>query len=383
MNFDFTDDQHQIKRTAREFLAARYKPETIRELAESETGFTDEGWQEMAELGWHGIAIPEEHGGQGLGIVDLVVILEEMGYALAPGPFFSNAVTGYALSQAASDEVRAELLPAMASGERRATLAWLDAGSRNPGDFRMEPRKANGGVVLEGEKVLVPDAASAAWLVIPCADGSRHVVETDADGVTIEPAASIDSTRKLYSVKLAGVEVPASRSFAPDPPAVIAAVSGYVTALAAESVGVAQRTMEMAVEYARERKQFGRAIGSYQAVSHRCAEMLLETEGARSLTYYAAWACDNEPDTAPLAAAMAKAYASDAGFRVPASALQVHGGIGFTWEHDLHLWLKRGKANAATFGDARFHRDVVAALTGLGGEAARAYELVPPPKVPA
>jgi alkylation response protein AidB-like acyl-CoA dehydrogenase len=184
-------------------------------------------------------------------------------------------------------------------------------------------------------------------------------------------------------VKLDGVRVPSERSFLAEQPGVAAAVSGYITALAAESVGVAQRTMEMAVEYARERKQFGRAIGSYQAVSHRCAEMLLETEGARSLTYYAAWACDNEPETAPLAAAMAKAYASDAGFRVPASALQVHGGIGFTWEHDLHLWLKRGKANAATFGDSRFHRDVVAALTGLGAQAEKAVSLVPAPKVPA
>jgi alkylation response protein AidB-like acyl-CoA dehydrogenase len=195
VNFDFTDDQHQIKRTAREFLAARYKPDTIRELAESDTGFTDEGWTEMAELGWHGIAIPEEYGGQGLGIVDLVVILEEMGYALAPGPFFSNAVTGYSLSQAASDEIKSELLPALASGEHRAALAWLDAGSRNPGEFRMEPRRDGDDAILDGEKVLVPDAASATWLVIPCADGNRYIVDSDAEGVTIQPEASIDSTR--------------------------------------------------------------------------------------------------------------------------------------------------------------------------------------------
>jgi alkylation response protein AidB-like acyl-CoA dehydrogenase len=176
--------------------------------------------------------------------------------------------------------------------------------------------------------------------------------------VSAEAVEALDPTRRLWRIRAAG---------APDPLPGDAAAAGdaIAVALAAESVGVARRAMEMAVEYAKEREQFGRPIGAYQAVSHACAQMLLEVEGARSTVLYAAWALDHEPESGPLAASMAKAYASDAGWRVPASALQVHGGIGFTWEHDLHLWLKRGKANAYLWGDAREHRARVAALIGL------------------
>jgi len=361
MYFDLTDEQQAIKSTARDFLAARYKSERIRQLTKSEHGFEQSDWQEMAELGWPGLALPEEWGGQGLGIVDLVVLFEEMGYALAPSPLLSNTVVGLALSFCGSDEQRERLLRPLAAGELRGAPALWDAGSSATiGEFTMEARADGDGVVLDGEKVLVMDAAAADFLLVATSDGRRHVVERDATGVTVVPATSIDLTRCLYSVRFEGVQVAPENTLP-------AAGSDYFqvfhracVAIAAESTGIAQRTLEMAVEYAKDRQQFGRPIGSYQAVSHRCAQMLLETENSRSAVYGAAWAADAEPDSLPTAASIAKAYASDAGWRVPDASIQVHGGIGFTWEHDLHFFLKRGKANAATLGDAKWHRERVA-----------------------
>jgi alkylation response protein AidB-like acyl-CoA dehydrogenase len=207
------------------------------------------------------------------------------------------------------------------------------------------------------------DAASADFLLVATADGRRHLVARDADGLTVSAEKSIDPTRRLHSVRFDGVRVDAGATLDGGQADYLPVLWRACVAIAAESTGIAQRTMEMAVSYAKDRQQFGRPIGAYQAVSHRCAQMLLETENSRSAVYGAAWAADAEPDSLPLAASMAKAYASDAGWRVPDASLQVHGGIGFTWEHDLHFFLKRGKANAATFGDARWHRDRVADLT--------------------
>jgi alkylation response protein AidB-like acyl-CoA dehydrogenase len=199
--------------------------------------------------------------------------------------------------------------------------------------------------------------------VVAASGGRHYLVEPGAAGVRVEPAHALDPSRRLFTVHLDGAE--GHLLAAGDEAALARAYDVVAVATAAESVGVAQRAMEMAVEYAKDRKQFGRPIGAYQAVSHQCAQMLLETEGARSTVLYAAWALDHEPSSGPLAAAMAKAYAGDAGWRVPAAALQVHGGIGFTWEHDLHLWLKRGRANAALWGDGRHHRARVADLAGV------------------
>jgi alkylation response protein AidB-like acyl-CoA dehydrogenase len=361
MYFDLTDEQQAIKATAHEFLAARYKSERIRELAESEHGFEQSDWEEMAELGWPGLALPEEWGGQGLGIVDLAVLFEEMGYALAPSPLFSNTIAGLALALCGSDEQRERFLRPLAAGERRGTPALWDAGSTaTPGSFILEAKPDGDAIVLDGEKVLVMDAASADFFVVATADGRRHLVERGAEGITVTPEPSIDLTRRLHAVRFDGVRVPAENTMPAEEADYYPVFFRLCVALAAESTGIAQRTMEMAVEYAKDRQQFGRPIGSYQAVSHRCAQMLLETENARSAVYGAAWAADAEPESLPLAASMAKAYASDAGWRVPNASIQVHGGIGFTWEHDLHFFLKRGKANAAMFGDARWHRDRVA-----------------------
>jgi len=363
MYFDLTDEQQAIKSTAKEFLASRYKSERMRELAESEHGFEDSDWREMAELGWPGLALPEQWGGQGLGIVDLAVLFEEMGYALAPSPLLSNTVAGLVLATVGDDAQRERWLAPLASGEKRGTIALFEAGtSATIGDFGMEAGEDGDGVVLDGEKVLVMDAASADFLVVATADGRRHLVERDAAGVTVTPEKSIDLTRRLYSVRFDGVRVAPEATLAGSQADYLPVLWRACTAVAAESTGVAQRTMEMAVSYAKDRQQFGRPIGAYQAVSHRCAQMLLETENSRSAVYGAAWAADAEPESLPLAASMAKAYASDAGWRVPDASIQVHGGIGFTWEHDLHFFLKRGKANAATFGTASWHRERVADL---------------------
>jgi alkylation response protein AidB-like acyl-CoA dehydrogenase len=360
MNFDLTDDQRAIKRTANEFLASRYKLETVRELAEGDQGFTEQQWREIAELGWPGVVIPEHDGGLGLGAIELLVIQEEMGYALAPSPLFSTVAAGLLLVAAGTDEQREKWLGDLASGDKRGTVAIWDERSGWSPD-RSEVESSNG--TLSAAKVAVPDAATSDFVIVAGADGGHFLVETGASGVEITAEKSLDPTRRLFAVKLDGA--PAERLHSDRGEQVAHAYGTIVTALAAENVGVAQRAMEMAVEYAKDRKQFDRPIGSYQAVSHRCAQMLLEVEGARSLMLWAGWALEHEPETGARAASMAKAYASDAGFRVAASALQVHGGIGFTWEHDLHFFLKRAKANAHAFGDARWHRDRVAELAAI------------------
>jgi alkylation response protein AidB-like acyl-CoA dehydrogenase len=358
MNFAFNDEQQAIKSAAKEMLAARYPLEEVRRLAEDERGFTDEQWSELAGLGWPGIFVAEEHGGQGLGVVELVILQEELGYALAPSPFFSNAAAGLILQAAGDDSQKETWLRPLAAGEKRGTLAlWDEDGGPSLDETTL---KADGDR-LTGTKVMVADAATADFLIVREAE-RPYLVDAGADGITITATPGIDTTRKLHRVELDGVEAePLSANGAE----LDRATDAIPAALAAESVGVAQRAMEMAVEYAKDRKQFERPIGAYQAVSHRCAQMLLEVEGARSVTYYAAWALDNEPETAPLAASMAKAYASDAGWRVTASSLQVHGGIGFTWEHDLHFFLKRAKSNAHAYGDSRGHRARVADLVGV------------------
>jgi alkylation response protein AidB-like acyl-CoA dehydrogenase len=360
MNFGFSDDQQAIKRTARDFLAARYPLATVRRLAEDDRGFTDEQWQELVELGWPGVIVPEDHGGLGLGAIELVVIAEEMGYALAPSPWFSTTCAALMLTAAGTEEQRERWLGPLARGEARGTLAvWDEQAGWAPDHSEVEPDSDG---KLSCVKIAVPDAASADFVIVSGADG-RHFLHGVSDpGVTLVPEPGIDPTRKLFRLELDGA---AAEPLEHAPEEIARAYATIVTLLAAENVGAAQRAMEMAVAYAKDRTQFDRPIGSYQAVSHRCAQMLLEVEGARSLSYWAGWALDNEPVTGPRAASMAKAYAGDAGFRVTASALQVHGGIGFTYEHDLHFFLKRAHANAHAFGDSRWHRDRVADLAGV------------------
>jgi alkylation response protein AidB-like acyl-CoA dehydrogenase len=338
MNFDFTDDQQAIKRTAHDLLADRFKFDRVRELAEAGK-YDEDAWKELCELGWPGIFIEEEYGGQGLGIVELVILMEELGYTLAPVPFLSNAAAGLMIQAAGSDEQKQRWLPGIASGEARGAA----------------------GLVRGDEAKLVPDGDSAELIVL-CADGGVSVVERSA--ADVEPVATMDSTRRYARVRAGGGEVLEGEAGP--------GVGAGLLAVAAELTGVSQRAMEMAVEYARDRKQFGRAIGAYQAVSHRCAQMLLETEGSRSATYWGAWTADAEPESLELAASMAKAYASDAGWRVCSSSLQVHGGIGFTWEHDLHFFLKRAKVDSLLWGSASEHRERVAQMSAVGEPAGTA-----------
>ena len=329
MHFDFTDDQRTIKSTAKEFLAARYKADKLRELAEAGE-YDDAIWDEMRELGWAGIFIDEEYEGQGLGVVELVILLEEMGYALAPSPFLSNAAAGLVIQQAGSEEQKRKWLPGIASGETPAAL----------------------GEIKNGRAPVVADAEEASIIVLFDCDTATVVERSAAD---VEKIDTIDSTRKFASVSADGGEALEGD--------VQGGLDRVATAISAELVGLAQRTMDFAVEYSKERKQFDRPIGAYQAVSHRCAQMLMEVESARALTYFAAYAAESEPAELSLAASAAKGYASDAGWRVSASSLQVHGGIGFTWEHDLHFFLKRAKTDGHLFGTARRHRDRVAELS--------------------
>jgi alkylation response protein AidB-like acyl-CoA dehydrogenase len=331
MEFGFNDEQQEIQRTAREFLADRFKPEKVRELAESDSPYDDAIWQEMCELGWPGIAIAEEHGGQGLGLVELVILLEQCGYALAPSPLISNAYAGGVIACGGSDEQKQRWLPGIASGQRRGAAEF----SNEPGP-------------------LVGAAAGSAVLVLADGDGAKLVPTHEAE---LERLNLIDTTRAYYVVRADGGD--------PLPGNIAPAVDSGVVALAAELVGVAQRGLDIAKDYAKEREQFGRPIGAYQAVSHRLADMLWAVEEARSLTYYAAWCAGAEPESLPLAASMAKARASDAACEVTHDAIQTLGGIGFTWEHDIHFFLKRARVSAQLMGSPQQHREQVAALAGL------------------
>jgi alkylation response protein AidB-like acyl-CoA dehydrogenase len=328
MHFDLNDEQREIKDTARNLLAERSKPANVREQAEARA-YDDDLWKGLCELGWAGIAIPEEHGGQGLGMVELATLCEELGYACAPVPFLSNAIAGLLVTEAGTDEQRSRWLPGIASGEARGA----------PG--------------VDGEDpTLVIDAAGAALLLLPGETGRL----VDAAEAKIEPLELIDATRSFARVSADDG----------DPLTTETGMYRPMIALAAELTGVAQKALDMAVEYARDRQQFGRAIGAYQGVSHRCAQMLYDVEESRSLTYYAAWTADAEPESMPLAAHMAKARASEAAWAVTTNALQVFGGIGFTWENDLQFWLKRARVAGELLGTAGDHRDRVAELAGLG-----------------
>jgi alkylation response protein AidB-like acyl-CoA dehydrogenase len=321
MYFDLNDEQMAIRETAKEFLASRFKPAKVRELAESRS-YDDALTKEIVDLGWTGLAIPEENGGQGLGMVELAVICEQMGYACAPAPFLGTAGAGLLLVEAGSDEQKAEWLPKLASGE------------------------ATGGFGDPDRLYLDVDAD-----VVVSLTGDAGKVAASPGGEAVE---AIDATRAYGRLaEAAGDDLPGDVASGRD---------RLTVAIAAELTGVAQKAMEMAIEYAREREQFDRPIGAYQGVGHRCASMLQEVEEARSLTYYAAWAADAEPESLPIAAAMAGARAADSAWEVTTSALQVFGGIGFTWEHDLQFWLKRARTAGRLLGTPGAHRERVAAL---------------------
>jgi alkylation response protein AidB-like acyl-CoA dehydrogenase len=319
MDFDLNDEQKEIKRVAHELLGSRSPFAKVREAAEART-YNPSLWKELVELGWPGIAVSAEHGGQELGAVGLAVLLEELGYACAATPFFSTATAAAVIEATGTPEQRSRWLPPLASGEATAGI---------------------------GTRQLAADAHDAAVIVLLDGDDAVLVDRADADVQLLE---AIDPTRRFATVSAGGEPLGAGAS------------DRVRAALAAEVVGVCQRALDMTLEYVKDRKQFGVPVGSFQAVSHRCAQMLLQTESARSAAYFAAWAADADPDRLPEAGALAAAAAADGGREVTASAIQAHGGIGFTWEADVHWLYKRAQLDSALLGGAARHRATLARL---------------------
>ena len=372
MDFGFSEEQEMLRQSVREFLEAESPMTYVRQMMEDERGFSDDQWRKMAELGWTGLIVPEQYGGAGLNMVDMVVALEEMGKVVFPGPFFASVILGgLAIDLGGNDAQKQRWLPGLADGSRRATLAQVEESGRWDADGIQLPAKAaGGGWTLSGTKLFVHDAHNADVLVVPVRTGGAGtegitmlLVERTAKGVGVRVLKTMDQTRKLCEVTFDGVTVGAD--------AVLGAVgAGWglldrlvdraKVALCAEMCGGAQRVLEMSVEYAKVREQFGKPIGSFQAIQHKCANMMVQVESAKSATYYAAWAVANDVPEAHLAACMAKAYTSDAYRFVSAEGIQIHGGIGFTWEHDMHLYFKRAKGSEVTFGDATHNRELVA-----------------------
>ena len=378
MDIGFSEEQELLRDTARKFLDSECPAAFVRKMMATEAAVTPEFWGQLAANGWLGITYPETEGGSGLGLIDLVVLMEEVGRAVMPGPFPATVLLGgAAIAASGSAAQRREWLPRIAAGEAKATLAASEPNARwDAAGITLAAREARGGFALNGSKMFVPDAHLADVLVVAARsrDGSTledgislFLVPNDAPGLAVTLLPSVDETRKLCEVRLDNVALPAAALLGElhqGWPALSRVVDAAAVALSAEICGAAQRVLEMTVDYAKMRVAFGKPIGSYQGVKHKCADMLIEIENAKSLTYYAAWAVDEgEPDAA-MAVSMAKAAASDAGRKVCAAGIQLHGGIGMTWEHDLQLYLKRAKADEVAFGDATWHRERIARLMG-------------------
>lgn len=369
MDFDLSKPQKLLKETAREFLARECKPERVRALMETDTAHDDKLWASIADQGWTGLSIAEENGGLGLGLVEMAVVAEEMGRACLPGPFISTLTASALIERAGSAEQRAKYLEAIAAGELKATVALLEESATWDADaVKLEASREGGNFYLTGRKLFVADASVADLLICVARAGdslSLLPVERQSQGVHIKLMPSMDGTRKLCEVSFDGVSVAEADALGADGDArgaLRGALEVGCAALCAEMVGGMQWVLDATVEYAKTREQFGRAIGSFQAVQHQCADMLLMTESARSAAYYAAWALTENDPGASLAVSIAKAYCSDAYREVANRGVQVHGGIGFTWEHDLQLYYKRSKSSETLFGDATFHRERIARI---------------------
>jgi alkylation response protein AidB-like acyl-CoA dehydrogenase len=355
MQFGLSESQQMMQDNARKFFAGECPMNEVRRLMETDTAFDKALWAKMAEQGYTGIIFPEEYSGVGLGKVELTLLMEEAGRALLPGPLFSTVVlAGSVLDAVATPVQKKKYLEPICEGETRSTVAMLEAAaSWNPADSKIVT--ANG--KLTGEKLFVADAAVADSIVVVAREGV-FVVDAKAPGIRIEPMSGMDMTRKLYSVQFENTPAEKLGNL----PGLANALNIATAALAAELVGGMQRTLEITVEYAKTRKQFGKPIGMFQAVQHQCADMYLETESSRSAAYYAAWALEENAPDASVAVSIAKMYASDAGRTVGNRGIQVHGGMGFTWENDVHLYYRRAKASETMLGDATFHRERIARL---------------------
>ena len=379
MRFAFTEEQAALRATARAFLAEHSASEPMRRAMQSELGYAPELWKTIStELGWPAVSVPEAYGGLGLGAVELAALLEAMGETLLCAPFFSSVCLGAnALLVAGSDAQKREQLPAIAEGRTLATLAafepdksWTAAG------IEAEARREGGDYVLSGRKRFVLDGHCADLLVVAARRAgtrgdegiSLFAVPATSQGVERRALPTLDQTRRLAEIELHGVRVPATARLGEEGTGAAALeriLALAAIALAAEQVGGAQRCLDLAVAHAKSRVQFGRPIGSFQAIQHRCADMMLRVESARSAAYYAACVAAEGGSELARMASLAKVYCSDAYFQCAADSLQVHGGVGFTWEYDVHLHLKRAKWTESFLGDPIWHRERVARLIGL------------------
>lgn len=374
MSFVLSEEQVMVRSAARDFLAQRSAMAEVRSVMETEAGFDPDLWPAMADLGWQAMAIPEEYGGTGFGMLELGMVLEAMGRALTPTPFMSSVVLGAnAVLIGGNDQQKHRLLPAVASGERRLALASVDVDAGWDPDPGATTAVATAtGWELNGAKSHVIDGLTADTLIVAAGVDSGQidlfVVDADTEGVSRSPLATLDLTRKQASVAFNNVRLAPEARLGPDASGAATLARLYdlaAVALAFDQLGGAEHCLEMSVAYAKERYQFGRPIGSFQAVKHKCADMLVAVEGARSAAYYAGWAAAAGDTDLPVAAAVAKAFCSDAYFDVAAETIQVHGGVGFTWEHDAHLYFKRAKTDQLLFGDAAEWRSKLAERVGL------------------
>ncbi|HEV7676465.1 MAG TPA: acyl-CoA dehydrogenase family protein [Candidatus Angelobacter sp.] len=364
MQFGLSESQQILKDTARKFFAGESPIAAVRRAMETDTAYDAALWAKLAEQGFTGIIAPEEFGGMGLGKVELVLLMEEAGYALLPGPFFSTvALAGSVIDACGSPEQKKKYLGSIAAGQARSTVALVETA----GSWDVESLKiSSAGNKLSGTKLFVTDAAAADFIVVISRDGV-FVVDAKAPGLHVEPMKGMDLARKIYSVEFKNTPSEAlgnSRGLAN-------ALNVATAALCAEMTGGMQRTLELTVAYAKTRKQFGKPIGIFQAVQHLCADMYLETESSRSATYYAAWALEESTADAAASVSVAKMYASDAARNVGNRGIQVHGGMGFTWENDIHLYYRRAKASETMLGDATFHRERIARLVIDGATSSK------------
>ena len=376
MDFAFSEEQEMLRSAARDLLGKASPPSVVRRLMETPDAYDAGLWGKLAEQGWTALGIPEEYGGFGT-FLDLTVVLEETGRVLLPGPYFETmGMAVPALLEAGSDVQKKEVLGAIAKGEARATVALTEPSGRWDADgITLTAQPAGEGWRLDGTKLFVPGAGVADYMVVAArtrGSGEEGVtlflVRGRPAGMTVTPLKTLDMTHKWYEVKFEGVELPADavmgeagQGWRP----LRRALDWATAAICAEMVGGAQKVLEDSVQYAKTRQQFGKPIGIYQAVSHRLADMLLEVESAKSVTYYAAWTVDADAPDRSLACSIAKAYTSDAYRHATGGGIQVHGGIGFTWEHDMHLYFKRSKASEVTLGDPTYHRELVAQALDL------------------
>ncbi|HEV3329033.1 MAG TPA: acyl-CoA dehydrogenase family protein [Acidimicrobiales bacterium] len=371
MNFGFSEEQEELRRQVRRFLEEKSPETEVRRLMATTEGYDPAVWSQMADqLGLQAMTIPEAYGGAGFSYVELLVVLEEMGRALLCAPYFSTVALGTNALLTAGDEVAAkQWLGSIATGETIATLAITeDSGRWDLDAITTRASKKDGSWTLDGHKSFVIDGHTAGLILVAArtdAGLSLFAVESGAPGLTATPLATMDQTRKQARLEFSATPATLVGRDGDAAAGLEKTLQLAAVALAAEQVGGAQRVLDNAVDYAKNRMQFGRPIGSFQAIKHKCADMLLEVESAKSAAYYGAWAAASDDDELALAASLAKSYCSEAYFHCAAENIQIHGGIGFTWEHHAHLYFKRAKSSELLLGDPAYHRELLAQRLGI------------------